>query len=616
MPGTPRQPRLRFPALLWSLIHVPFLVALYATSVVSAVGAAHPSYRAALWPIFLPQALLLGFIGWLPALPLSRWPRVYRVAAPLVVALFAAGLVVDSQIYRVFGFHLNGFFFSILFQPTAFSELALSWWTVGGIVVLILGVLALDVWAGVRFLTRFASPRRTWVLATAILALSLAERLYGQALEHFGGPAFFAASGVLPLQPPIRAQTLARKVFGGEPRDTFAGADEHRLPAGVDPAEVKFTRKPDVLFVVAESLPHDHLDEKTFPNLWRRSEQGSRFLRHYSTASATHFAIFSLFYGLQAQKLEATVGAGRRPVVFPAFRANGYSVHALAASCVDWMNLKETVFGGVSDALETWCDQDGLTRDRLMVARAEELARQTPPDQPLFVFLFFVGTHFPYPYEAQDKAFTPDWDGSGGIKATTAPGWIIKNRARNAGRTEDRVIEGFLQGFQAARGGREPLVIFTGDHGEEFRQKGHIAHGSAVTDEQIHVPLAIFGPGVPKGVYDAPTSHVDIAPTLLGLLGDTHPPSLYSDGRVAFTAPADRFVVATVGWEPQYAVIGKDLKVMMYAGIGSTSVTDPDDKPLPDGQVRMAAQVGRIMRALRGEPEPDAGNGGSSGPRP
>jgi hypothetical protein len=73
-----------------------------------------------------------------------------------------------------------------------------------------------------------------------------------------------------------------------------------------------------------------------------------------------------------------------------------------------------------------------------------------------------------------------------------------------------------------------------------------------------------------------------------------------------FTAPPDRFVVTTVGWEPEYAVIGRDLKVVTYAGMGTVRVTDPDDRPLPDGAARMARSAGGILRALRGEPEPGA----------
>jgi membrane-anchored protein YejM (alkaline phosphatase superfamily) len=114
---------------------------------------------------------------------------------------------------------------------------------------------------------------------------------------------------------------------------------------------------------------------------------------------------------------------------------------------------------------------------------------------------------------------------------------------------------------------------------------------------------------------DVPTSHVDIVPTLLALLGDTHPPALYSDGLSMFDAPADRFVVTTVGWEPRYAAIGKDLKVTMYAGLGGAQITDPDDQPLPDGPARMATSAGRIWRALRGEADVVPAQTASAAPR-
>jgi hypothetical protein len=42
----------------------------------------------------------------------------------------------------------------------------------------------------------------------------------------------------------------------------------------------------------------------------------------------------------------------------------------------------------------------------------------------------------------------------------------------------------------------------------------------------------------------------------------------------------------------------------MYAGSAAAQVTDPDDRPLPDGAARMAHDASRILRALRGEAEP------------
>jgi membrane-anchored protein YejM (alkaline phosphatase superfamily) len=599
----------RFPALLWSLLHVPLFLGLFAPGIAAAVRATPEQFRVWLWPTFLPQATLIALAAWVVAWPFSLVPRTYRWAAPAVASLVTFVVALDAQVYGSVGFHLNGFFFRVMLQPNALKEAGVPVRSVLVFVAALAAFAALDILLGALFISRYRSPRRAWLLALVLALASTSERIYGALLVHFGGPSIFAASTVLPLQPPVRMGTIARKVFGKRGADPFQGsAASKRLPAGVAPEAIRLTRKPDVLFIVTESLPAAHFDERTMPQLWRRAQDGARFERHYSGASSTNYTLFTLMYGLQAQKLETIVGAGRRPILFPALAANGYQMKILAASCVDWMDLKDTVFGGVpAEDLHTWCESvEPPDRDATMLREAQAFADRADPDRPIFLFLFFFGTHFNYFHDAQDKIFEPEWDGADALKATATSGERIENRARNAAHKIDRLVDGFLTGFEKARGGRQPLVVFTGDHGEEFRQKGHIGHGSAVTSEQIHVPALWLGPGVARGVHAEPTSHSDVVPTLLSLLGDGHPPSLYADGQSMFTAPDDRFVTSTVGWEPQYAVIGKDLKIVMYAGLGTAAITDPEDRPLSDGPIRMAKAAGRIMRALRGEAQ-DAG---------
>ena len=600
----------RFAALVWALLHVPIFLALFAPAIGAAIRAAPAAYRTALWPTFVPQATLLALLAFALALPFSLSPLAYRFAAPGIAALVTAALALDARIYQSVGFHLNGFFLRFLLQPNALTEAGVPKSDVAIFLALSAAFAAVDVALGAWFIPRLAAPaRRAWPLALTLVLLSAAERIYGTALTFLGGPSLFAASTVLPLQPPVRWTSVWVRLFGErQQKDPFARANaSKRLPSGLPPADVRFTRTPDVLFVVAESLPAEHLDARTMPRLWERAAGGARFTRHYAGASSTNYTLFTLMYGLQAQKLEATVGAGRRPVLFPALAAHGYRTKVLAASCVDWMDLKDTVFGGVpQEDLQTWCeDTPPAQRDAAMLAEARAFVASADPARPVFMFLFFFGTHFNYFLDDEDRVFEPFWDGAGGIKATNAPGPLIEARARNAAHKLDRVLDGFLADFERVRG-RAPLVVFTGDHGEEFRQKGHIGHGSAVTNEQIHVPAVWFGPGVPRGVFDAPTSHSDVVPTLLALLGDDHPPSLYADGVSMFEAPPDRFVVSTVGWEPYYAATGKDLKVKMYSGLGTAEITDPEDRPLPDGAARMAASAGRILKALRGEAQ-DAG---------
>jgi len=77
-----------------------------------------------------------------------------------------------------------------------------------------------------------------------------------------------------------------------------------------------------------------------------------------------------------------------------------------------------------------------------------------------------------------------------------------------------------------------------------------------------------------------------------------------------FAAPADRFVLATVGWEPRYAVIGRDLKATFFAfdaALGDLAVTDPHTSPwwIATGGSRSTQRALRAFRERRPAPGDD-----------
>lgn len=67
------------------------------------------------------------------------------------------------------------------------------------------------------------------------------------------------------------------------------------------------------------------------------------------------------------------------------------------------------------------------------------------------------------------------------------------------------------------RGTRFLLVLF-GDHGEEY-DAGSYGHQNSVSEGVLRVPLVFYGPDVPVGLHLDRVRAVDLAPTLLGLLG-------------------------------------------------------------------------------------------------
>jgi len=63
------------------------------------------------------------------------------------------------------------------------------------------------------------------------------------------------------------------------------------------------------------------------------------------------------------------------------------------------------------------------------------------------------------------------------------------------------------------------IIIITADHGEAFKEHGKLGHCCKPYIEEVHVPLIMKGPGIPKNrIYENCVQHIDIVPTILEIL--------------------------------------------------------------------------------------------------
>ena len=594
---------LRRPALLWALLHVPLALLLFAPSIRLLFADLPAGFQLALGPALVVQGAGLALLAFALGLPFSGRPGLYRVAAPALVALGLAVLALDAQIFLGTSFHLNRFVLRSLFQPSALREIGIPTREAAVAAAVGLAFIAADVAAGAWFLRRFASPRRAWPLLVLLAGAVVTERVYAGVLAWACGGPVLAASQALPLQVPLPLGPALDRLTG-RPADPLAGSLLGEAPGppppGAPPDSIRFQRRPDVVLALVESLRSEFVDAETMPRTWDRARSGAVFERHVSAASSTAYSMFGLLYGLEARHTEAVLESGRPPLLFGALRANGYRIRVLAASSVDWMGLKDAAFAEVSGDLETaFPGATGAERDEVLMARARAFL-EGAGEEPFFLVLFFDGTHFGYSYPPRSARFGPVWDGQRSLEATRLPGEMVERRARNAAYEVDWKLDELLRMVEARRG-RRPLVFVTGDHAEEFKERGRLGHGSGVTREQVHVPMVVLGDGVAAAAHQGATSHADFVPTLFRLLGDRTPPERYSQGADMFQASPDRFVFTTMGWRPVGALVSRDLKVS-FGGPQGTVVTDFADRPLADGSARAAARMQDLLRALGRSP--------------
>lgn len=71
----------------------------------------------------------------------------------------------------------------------------------------------------------------------------------------------------------------------------------------------------------------------------------------------------------------------------------------------------------------------------------------------------------------------------------------------------------------------DTIFVVTSDHGELFGEYGLFGHPPSGYEESFHVPLIVFGPGVPEGeTVDSTVTLLDLPPTIAELCGlDTDP---------------------------------------------------------------------------------------------
>jgi len=130
------------------------------------------------------------------------------------------------------------------------------------------------------------------------------------------------------------------------------------------------------------------------------------------------------------------------------------------------------------------------------------LARTGESRGPFFAWVHFYDPHAPYAPPAPYRDAFPDRPYDGEIAFA------------------DAQLGRILDGLRAAGHERDMVVAVLADHGEGLGDHGENGHGILLYESTLHVPFLLAGPGVSAGrVIEDPVATLDVAPTLLALLG-------------------------------------------------------------------------------------------------
>lgn len=79
----------------------------------------------------------------------------------------------------------------------------------------------------------------------------------------------------------------------------------------------------------------------------------------------------------------------------------------------------------------------------------------------------------------------------------------------------DENLKNFFDFLKNERLTTNTLILLTSDHGQEFLDHEYFGHSARFYDENLHIPLILFGSGIKKQSIENLVSQIDIAPTIL-----------------------------------------------------------------------------------------------------
>jgi membrane-anchored protein YejM (alkaline phosphatase superfamily) len=312
--------------------------------------------------------------------------------------------------------------------------------------------------------------------------------------------------------------------------------------------------------------------------------------------------MFGMFYGLYGTYWFPFLDETHGPVLLDVLRKDGYQMRASTSAAFTYPEFDHTIFAQFgADELHPRNTGTGWKSDRANVTSLLAAIDARDASRPFFSFMFFESPHARYEFPPESVVAKPYLEKMNYATMDLERDIeLIRNRYRNACHHLDSQLARIFQHLDEKGLLDSTIVIVTGDHGEEFMEKGRWGHNSAYTEEQIRTPFVMHVPGRAPEVVTRMTSHLDIAPTVMNLLGVQNPPSDDSLGYDLF-GPKVRDYTVVAQWS-DIAYVDSEVKVVFPIrayGYSSQTFTTRDDAPLADQESASASRAARFAELAK-----------------
>ncbi len=476
--------------------------------------------------------------------------------------------IANFKLHSLYGFYMNYFVWNLLSTPGGVEAMGVSDSTYSTLTLSVFGLLALYLIALFAFPLEKLFPQNLKTRNTVYAMVSLfviQAGMYAYADYRYHQPILQVADKQIWYLPVTAKSIMSDLGFvRSEAAITVAGGvnqssgdlNYHNVSAN----QLTTTNKYNIIWLVAESWRADMVTPEIMPNTYQFALENNWFQNHYSGGNGTRMGMFTQFYGLYGSYWFDFLNAQRPPLLMDVLEHEKYNSMAYTSSAFTYPEFDKTIFSRFPESsLQAYSEGEGWERDRKNTGDLISFIEDV--ESPFFTFMFFESAHANYYFPEEDiidGSYIEDFN----YITLDIEENIERIRARyiNAVHHLDSQLARVFTALEENQLMENTIVVVTGDHGEEFFEKGRWGHNSTFSQEQIRVPLILHMPKQSNSTYTKITSHIDIPATILAALGNTVDGEQYSYGENLFSNDFQRDYVIVSDWHGN-ALVTPEVKV-------------------------------------------------------
>jgi len=531
------------------------------------------------------SAMVFGVILF-PLAFIIPFPRLYRLCAILVSTAAITSLILDTQIFKLYNFHINPLIWQFLQQPEQVEQIYsinLHYISIPIIFIIELAI-SFFVWKKYRFLQAKAIGKPIAIFLFSAFIITHLTFIWADATQY---RPITQQKSIYPLSYPMTARTFLKKQ-GWLSDDKLLKRISQQTAS--EERELHYPRAPltylegqqsvaakNILLITVDALRADMLNQRNMPFLYQLSQQGLSYQNHFSGASNRSQGLFSLFYALPNRYWSEITLNYIPPVLIARLAQQNYQFGLFSSIGFLHPEFLQSSFSELrTKELQNY---NNINNNSSITKNWQKWFDEQNSEQKWFSFLH---------YEQANKLATEN-----GASLSVAAREEKLSLYQQQILSTDQHIKEIISELQKKQQLENTIVLITGTHGASFEKKSSIE----ATISNAHVPLVMLWPETAPQQITRMTSHLDIVPTLMqSALGSQSKADQYSSGQSLFDEQPRQYLLS--GDLEKYVIYERD-KITQFSNDGQIDSINWQGKPLDEEHVDITLLIDVLSKLRR-----------------